>query len=245
MFKTGFEKTAKVFVYRNIRKSKDAHTYSVKGSDGRVQQHTQDLSLINPEIKVSKKGMERVRKEGVKNVHAGIKGDIAAISKDKYTWREITYDPKKYETFIFRDTKLPVEKPDAILLTPKGAVAGFQKVAVSGDFYLKALKGRVSRISKIRSNTVTKSKLLDQAKNDYSRAKNKLQRLTLDKSIPESKKPIRATWIRTHRAKPKGTVWPNQYSQFFANAKKVYIGSNKDTFSEIKQKIRAARKIKK
>ena len=130
MFTHGFIKIAnKVFVYRNIRKSKDSHTYSVKGSDGRVQMHTQDIGLTDPEIKVSEKGKARVRKEGVKNVHAGIKGVISKIDNDKYHWREITYDPKKYETFIFRDTKEPVEKPDAILLTPKGAVAGFQKVA--------------------------------------------------------------------------------------------------------------------
>jgi hypothetical protein len=162
MFAAGFAKIAKVFVYRNIRKSKDAHTYSVKGEDGRVKQHTQSLSLINPEVKVSKKGMERVRTEGVKNVHAGIKGDIAEINQDKYSWREITYDPKKYETFIFRDTKLPVEKPDAILLTPKGAVAGFQKVAASriskiiakslGYKSPKAASGQISEVSKMFKN---------------------------------------------------------------------------------------------
>jgi hypothetical protein len=153
MFKTGFDKIAKVFVYRNIRKSKDAHTYSVKGEDGRVKQHTQSLSLINPEVKVSKKGMERVRTEGVKNVHAGIKGDIAEINQDKYSWREITYDPKKYETFVFRDTKLPVERPDAILLTPKGAVAGFQKVAAPA--WIK--KFRAGKLSEKSLNRVAKS----------------------------------------------------------------------------------------
>jgi cellobiose-specific phosphotransferase system component IIB len=114
-------------VYRNIKKSKDTHTYSVKGSDGKVLRHATDLSLLNPDIKVSNKGRERVRSEKQKNVHAGIKGEMGKVDASKFNWRDITYDPYKYETFVYRDDQKPVDKPDVILLTPKGAIAGFRK----------------------------------------------------------------------------------------------------------------------
>lgn len=127
MFTLGFLKTAKqVFVYRNIRKSKDSYTYSVKGPNG-VEKYVTDLILTNPELKVSAGGRERVRKEKTKNVHAGIRGEIANQNAGRFDWKPVTYDPYKYDSFVYRDSKEPVNKPDAVLLTPKGMKVGIRK----------------------------------------------------------------------------------------------------------------------
>lgn len=129
MFTAGFLKIAnKVFVYRNIRKSKDSYTYSVRGPKG-VEQHVTSLLLTEPEIKVSPTGRERVRKEKAKNVHAGIKGKIGDQDVSHFSWKPVTYDPYKYDSFVYRDSKALVNRPDAVLLTPKGVEAGFKKIS--------------------------------------------------------------------------------------------------------------------
>jgi hypothetical protein len=63
--------TKPVFVYRNLHKK----CLSVR-QGGIVKCHAENVVLMDCEFKVSIKGRDRVRKEGKKNVHAGIKGMV-------------------------------------------------------------------------------------------------------------------------------------------------------------------------
>jgi hypothetical protein len=139
----GFEKQAKVFAYRNIRMGKEEHVYSVK-EDGKVKRHTSDLILSPATFKVSDAGRDRVRAEGVKNVHAGVVGDEAKINHKRFDWRPVTYDPKKHHGFVDRETGAPVAKADAARLTRQGVLAGFAKQAsLGGAMAMGALGGLV------------------------------------------------------------------------------------------------------
>jgi len=101
----------KVFCYFNLHKK----VWSVKCLEskhpmrGRVIAHKRLLTLTNATPKVSEKGRQRVLQEGVKNVHAGIVGDWDVMDSDfnvPTVWaihNEITYNPYKYQTFVFKD----------------------------------------------------------------------------------------------------------------------------------------------
>ena len=127
MFVSGLLKTARaLFVYRNVHKGKSEHTYSLRDrSTGKVTGHTQSLILKDPVFKVSGKGRDRVRREGVKNVHAGVLGTVVAEAPLGAEWFRVTYDPKKNQGFVTRDGGKPVEKAQYAKLTPSGVeVAG-------------------------------------------------------------------------------------------------------------------------
>lgn len=121
-FVSGFEKTARqYFVYRNVNKSKDEHVYSLKDKDsGRVEKHTSHLLLKDPRFRVGHSGRKRVTETGVKNVHAGIHGESVESVPTDLNWQPLTYNPKKDESFIDRDTKMPVTEARYAKLTPRG-----------------------------------------------------------------------------------------------------------------------------
>ena len=132
----------KLFVYRNITKSKDKHVYSLKSkSTNRVQGHLSELYLTNAKFKVSDTGRERVRREGVKNVHAGIEG-VFTLKALRGPWLPVTYDPKKNLGFVRRDTGEPVTEAKAVKLTPEGVMI---KAAFTNGFFKVANKQEDSR----------------------------------------------------------------------------------------------------
>ena len=94
----------RVFVYYNLHK----HLWSVKALEGenkgRVIAHRKTVWLTDAKPKVSQAGRLRVLKEKRKNVHAGIvgqwrDGDMPLVSKG--CWVPVTYNPYKYETFVY------------------------------------------------------------------------------------------------------------------------------------------------
>jgi hypothetical protein len=94
----------KVFVYYNLHK----HLWSIKALEGenkgRVIAHRPTVWLTNAVPKVSEAGRQRVLKEQRKNVHAGIVGhwrdaDMPLVSTDH--WRSVTYNPYKYDSFVY------------------------------------------------------------------------------------------------------------------------------------------------
>jgi len=97
----------KVFVYYNLHRK----VWSVKALEGpqrvRVVAHRDMVMLRSPEGKVSKAGRLRVLKEKQKNVHAGIVGEWVeqGSPRSAYSWDEITYNPYKYETFVYKDNE--------------------------------------------------------------------------------------------------------------------------------------------
>ena len=106
----------KVMVYYNLHK----HTFSVT-YDSKVIMHADYVKLGDVEFRVRKGGKERVRSEKSKNVHAFVIGtllnyceypceDIPSPSSDKV----VTYNPYKYDTFVFKNTEEPVYRAQEV-----------------------------------------------------------------------------------------------------------------------------------
>lgn len=91
-----------VFVYFNLHKK----VWSVKSrTTGRVLCHTTTVTLSNATGKISESGRQRVIREKRKNVHAGITGTISEkpITVPLMRYRHITYNPYKYDSFVYLD----------------------------------------------------------------------------------------------------------------------------------------------
>jgi hypothetical protein len=142
---TAITSGVKVFVYRNLNNG----VWSVKsllGSTyGRVIMHATDVLLVKPEFKVSEAGRQRVLREGRKNVHAGVVGDLimaygyqrqydifgttieaahnlVALEYGDEVKGLVTYNPYKYSSFVYKDNEQPV-----------GLIGG-AKVLLDSDF---------------------------------------------------------------------------------------------------------------
>lgn len=113
----------KVFVYYNLHKK----TWSVKalsGPDkGRVVLHSDYVIVRNARGKVSEAGRQRVLREGRKNVHAGIVGEWSAYDITKLPSRKVTYNPYKYESFVYKDDETPFEGSDVAVLAHRDVYA--------------------------------------------------------------------------------------------------------------------------
>ena len=111
----------KVFVYYNLHR----HCWSVRCQQpghpeyGRVIAHMDTVHLRGCTFRVGKAGRERVREEGRKNVHAGVVGCLAFGDIKRISTREITYNPYKYDTFVFKNTEKPVHEAEAVVMHNK------------------------------------------------------------------------------------------------------------------------------
>jgi len=106
----------KVMVYYNLHK----HTFSVT-YDSKVIMYADYVKLGDVEFRVRQVGKEKVRDEQRKNVHAFVIGklldyceypcdEIPNPSSDKI----VTYNPYKYDTFVFKNTEEPVYRAQEI-----------------------------------------------------------------------------------------------------------------------------------
>jgi len=100
----------KVMVYYNLHK----HTFSVQKS-GIVVLHADFVKLSNVEFRVRKGGLEKVRKEKTKNVHAFVIGtleDYCEYSCDNIPEDSegdiISYNPYKNDSFVIKSTQEPI-----------------------------------------------------------------------------------------------------------------------------------------
>lgn len=97
----------KVFVYYNLHRK----VWSVKALEGehkgKVIAHRRDVVLQKPKPKVSEAGRQRVLRERRKNVHAGLVGEWFDQKILQAEGDLITYNPYKYETFVYADDKQP------------------------------------------------------------------------------------------------------------------------------------------
>lgn len=97
----------KVFVYYNLHRK----VWSVKALEGenkgRVIAHRRDVVLQKPKPKVSEAGRQRVLREKRKNVHAGLVGEWFDQKILQAEGDLITYNPYKYQTFVYADDKQP------------------------------------------------------------------------------------------------------------------------------------------
>ena len=105
-----------VRAYWNIHKG----MYSLQDyKTNRVIDRTNDVFLTNPSFVVRQGGRKRVIEEGKKNVHAFVVGyrpnEITTEEWDDYykvgyTWKDVTYNPYKNDTFVWKDTGDPVSE---------------------------------------------------------------------------------------------------------------------------------------
>jgi hypothetical protein len=103
------------FIYFNLHKNvfsvKDVRTGLVAGD------HRTEVVVKNAVFKVSEAGRQRVLAEGVKNVHAGVKGELGAISEaDMASLVKVTYNPKKYDSFVTVEGHRPLEGAEMVLM---------------------------------------------------------------------------------------------------------------------------------
>lgn len=115
----------KVFVYFNLKKK----LFSVrKVSTGLVVAHLLKVSLNDARFKVSQKGRERVLRERVKNVHAGVEGFFTFDNKNSLT-HNATYNPYKYSSFVDSKTLDSVDYASVVMLekTPERANISYSK----------------------------------------------------------------------------------------------------------------------
>jgi len=121
----------KVFVYWNLHRK----LWSVKAlsgpAKGKVIWRTREVILKNAEGKVSEAGRQRVLREDRKNVHAGIVGELvilgdlghASMAKTiAYAGDTITYNPRKYSSFVHTVDESRYEGSAYVLLTDNRAV---------------------------------------------------------------------------------------------------------------------------
>ena len=100
----------KVMVYYNLHKQTFSVTY-----DSKVIMHADYVKLGDVEFRVRKGGKERVRSEKSKNVHAFVIGNLVDFCQypcdeipEEPTGNVVTYNPYKYDTFVYRDSEQPV-----------------------------------------------------------------------------------------------------------------------------------------
>ena len=106
----------RVMVYYNLHK----HTFSVTYK-GKVVLYADYVKLKNVEFRVREGGRERVRREKKKNVHAFVIGDLVDYCvfpcenmPPESNNNVITYNPKKYDTFVNKDTEEPVYRANEV-----------------------------------------------------------------------------------------------------------------------------------
>lgn len=106
----------KVMVYYNLHK----HTFSVQKS-GIVVLHADFLKLSNVEFRVRKGGLEKVRKEKTKNVHAFVIGTLEDYCEfpcldipQEPDGEIISYNPYKNDSFVIKSTQEPIFRGDEV-----------------------------------------------------------------------------------------------------------------------------------
>jgi hypothetical protein len=106
------------FCYFNLHK----FVFSVRNQKTRlVEHHSNTVVLNNCKLKVSQRGRERVLREKVKNVHAGVEGVLCGFQTphDLSDFVELTYNPYKYNSFVIKATGEAVSGASVIVLKDK------------------------------------------------------------------------------------------------------------------------------
>ena len=118
----------RVETYYNLHKK----CLSYRPSGGKVR-HAHTLLLNNVTLAVQPAGRVKVRREGKKNVHAFIRGDVAFVrhtladdcgdisyeNMERQGYRRITYNPYKFDSFVYADTHEPVRSAKQVAVLDK------------------------------------------------------------------------------------------------------------------------------
>lgn len=117
----------KTFSYRNLHRD----CFSVRDeSTGRVAHREEYVCISNASLVVGRKGRERVLATRQKNIHAGVRGTLDSVGyhavctfHSQSGWVEIYYNPYKTETFVVKETGVPVLSAKMVFLGKRGAFA--------------------------------------------------------------------------------------------------------------------------
>lgn len=110
-----------VEVYRNVNKK--GVWYTIRQRDY-VVAHADEVNLINAEFIVQPAGQKKVKKTGVKNVHAWVRGEIIKVRGESDSKPfQVKYNPKKMKTFQRMDTKKPIKFANFVVLRKEGVFA--------------------------------------------------------------------------------------------------------------------------
>lgn len=104
----------KVKVYFNLRKK----LFSIQHK-GLVVAHRDKVMLTNAQFKVNESGRQRVLKEKRKNVHAFVVGEWSDYVEEAIDIQEVTYNPYKYSSFVFKNELTPIHNADKVWLNNK------------------------------------------------------------------------------------------------------------------------------
>lgn len=104
----------RVEVYYNLHKQ----CLSYRRPGGRVQ-HADSIALRDATFTVQPAGRERVLREGRKNVHAFVRGELVDVDFP-YSMADvkaaITYNPFLYDTFVYAGTTEPVRSAERVII---------------------------------------------------------------------------------------------------------------------------------
>ena len=82
--------------------------------------YAEELNLKDVTFHVQKAGLEKVRREKVKNVHAYVKG---YLSEGDVSGFKIKYNPMKYDSFV-DENEVPIHSVSKIHINNKGEMIG-------------------------------------------------------------------------------------------------------------------------
>lgn len=150
----------KVFIYRNIQQK--GNVYSIKVLEGplknRVVGHAHGLFLANCKFAVSEAGRKRVLKTRQKNVHAGVVGELVAVTgyrtrihnagmtfdyMNEEAWQKkyapgvpVTYNPYLTSQFVIKGTNAPILNAENVMIFHHRVEAYFKQKGEK-ETYLK------------------------------------------------------------------------------------------------------------
>jgi len=113
----------KVDVYFNLHKNKLSVRSRERASYGKVINHVDSILLKDCTFVVNPAGRKRVLKEQRKNVHAYVRGEITQNGCWEGSSRTVTYNPYKYDSFVYIDTEKTVSKADYVVINGKEIMA--------------------------------------------------------------------------------------------------------------------------
>lgn len=173
----------KVMVYYNLNKQ----TFSVL-RHGTLVFHADYVKLSDVEFRVRQGGKERVRKEKTKNVHAFVIGTLKDFCK--YPCDEalvepdspiVTYNPYKYDSFVYKETGEPVHKAEEVQLVNLSNKLFVIKEDELSDLLKTLLGGKFSK-----SDVESKTQSLLSPKKEEEKIQKNIKGLIFQNNNPSS-----------------------------------------------------------
>lgn len=108
------DKNKPVEVYRNLQNGK----LSIR-QKGLVVAYSDEVVLSSVKFVVQPAGLKKARETGQRNVHAFVKGviwDLEVPYIIKLHGKEVTYNPFKYDSFVYKKTEEEIREANAAIV---------------------------------------------------------------------------------------------------------------------------------